>query len=92
MFGDIVKFGARAGAVALLVGAIIAAFAVQFPAPDFTYFSVAIGKGYAIMTHWIPAFPALWTLLITALNLYLSLLGLEFVVSGAAAFILTIFK
>lgn len=92
MFGDIIKTAARAGAVALLVGAIIAAFAVQFPAPDYTVFSQAIGKGYAIMTHWVPSFPALWALLTTSLNLYLALLSLEFIVSGASAFILTIFK
>lgn len=92
MFGDIIKFGVRAGAVALLVSAIIAAFAVTFPSPDYSTFSYAIGKGYAIMTHWIPAFPALWQLLITSLNLYLALLSVEFIVSGASAFILTIFK
>lgn len=92
MFGDIIKYSARAGAVALLVGAVVAVFAVQFPTPDYTWFSVAIGKGYAIMTHWIPAFPAIWSMIFISLNLYLSLWSLEFIVSGASAFILTIFK
>lgn len=55
MFADYVKMAAKVALIAVITGAIIALFAnVQIPGLDFTMFGQALGKGLAILYHWVP--------------------------------------
>ena len=55
MFADIVKIAANTALIAVITAAIIAIFVnVQIPDLDFTLMGQALGKGLAIIYHWVP--------------------------------------
>lgn len=85
MFGDFIKFGARTAALGAIVLAIVALFTVvPIPQPDYSLFSQMIGKGYALMTHWVPGFPAIYTFIMVVLGLWVTLKVFKFSLSGLA--------
>lgn len=85
MFGDMVKYATRTIAVSAVIAAIVLLFTVvPIPAPDYTLFSQMIGKGYALMSHWVPAFPAIYSFIITVLGLWVAIKTLKFSISGIA--------
>ena len=61
MFADFMKWATRTAVAVGIVTAIIVPFAaIHIPNVDYTLFSTAIGKGYALMVHWIPSFAVIW--------------------------------
>lgn len=92
MFGDIVKFGVRAGAVVVVMGTIVGIMAaIVVPAPDYTFFSQLIGKGYAMMVHWVPGFSALWSIFILLFGSWLIVQTARFAIY-TSSIVLKIFK
>ena len=92
MFGDIVKFGIRTGAVIAVMGIILGLMnAIVVPAPDYTFFSTLIGKGYAMMVHWVPGFPALWSIFVTFFGTWLVIKTAQFAIY-TSSIVLKIFK
>lgn len=74
MFGDIVKIATRTGAVLAVLAVILGLFSmITLPAPDYSIFSNMLGKGYALMTHWIPGFPALWQVFVLVFGSWLAI-------------------
>ena len=72
MFGDIIKTTARTLASVAIAAVIIGPFlAIQIPNVDYTFFSNMVGKAYAVMSHWVPGFPALWTFITGCLGVWL---------------------
>ncbi|MBQ3445819.1 hypothetical protein IJG29_03820 [Candidatus Saccharibacteria bacterium] len=87
-----IKLVTRTAAVVIVIGAIVGAFAaIQLPTPDYSFFSQMVGKGYAIMSHWVPSFPALWSFTTLILGAWLSIKGMQFVVY-ASSIVLKIFE
>ena len=92
MFGDIVKFGVRTAAVVAVIAVIVGVMAaIVVPAPDYTFFSTLIGKGYAMMVHWVPGFPALWSIFTTLFGAWLIVQTARFAVY-TGSIVLKIFK
>lgn len=92
MFGDIVKLATRTGAVIAIIAIFIGLLSlIPIPAPDYTFFSSIIGKGYAIMLHWIPGFQLLWNIFTVVFGSWLALqLGRLAIYTGSI--VLKIFK
>lgn len=85
MLAQTIKFGARTVALGLVIGAIIAIFAaVQIPTPDYTVFSQAVGKGYAIMNYWIPGFSVLYNFILLVYGLWITIQVAKFSIAGLA--------
>lgn len=79
MFADIVKIAAKTALIAVITAAIIALFAnVQIPNLDFTMFGQALGKGLAIMYHWVPGANVIVPLAFSMLGLQLAIMLFEF--------------
>lgn len=92
MFAEWIAIGARTVAVGAVLAAMIALFTVvPIPNPDYTVFSQMIGKGYAIMTHWVPAFPAIYSFIIVVLGFWLTLKVFKLSIAGLA-FVLKVMK
>lgn len=92
MFGDIVKIATRTAAVAVVIGAIVGVFAViHLPSPDYSFFSTLIGKGYAMMSHWIPGFPTLWGIFTAVFGTWLAVQTMRFAIYSASI-VLKIFQ
>ena len=92
MFGDFIKLATRTAGVLVVVGTIVGLMSlIQVPAPDYTTFSLALGKGYALMSHWIPLFPQLWQIFTVVFGSWLLLqLGRLAIYTGSI--LLKIFK
>lgn len=85
MFGDFIKVGVRTVAVIAVIGLILGAIAlIQVPNPDYSVFSDMIGKGYALMTHWVPGFPALWSIFTALFGTWLAVKALQFAIYSAS--------
>lgn len=92
MFGDIVKVATRTAAVALVIGTIVGVFAaIHLPTPDYSVFSNMIGKGFALMSHWVPGFSGIWQLTTILLSSWLAVKGASFVIYSSSI-ILKIFQ
>lgn len=92
MFGDIVKIATRTAAVAVVIGTIVGIFAaIQLPTPDYTVFSDMIGKGFALMSHWVPGFASIWQLAMIVVSTWLVVKGASFVIY-TSSIILKIFE
>lgn len=79
MFGDIVKIAAKTALIAVITAAIIALFAnVQIPGLDFTLFGQALGKGLAILYHWVPGSNVIVPLAFGMFGLQLAIMLFEF--------------
>lgn len=76
------KIAVKIAILGLLVGSLLGLLSlIQFPAPDYTLFSQMIGKGYAILSHWVPAFPAIWAFSLGMFQLILAILALRVTIS-----------
>lgn len=92
MFGDIIKFGVRTGAVLAVMGIILGVMAaIQIPTPDYSVFSDIIGKGYAMLTHWVPGFPALWSVFTITFGTWLVIQAARFAIY-TSSIVLKIFQ
>lgn len=92
MFADFIKFGIRTGAVLVVIGVIVGVFAViHLPAPDYSVFSQMIGKGYAMLNHWVPGFPALWNIFTLTFGTWLAVQAARFLIYSSSI-VLKIFK
>lgn len=79
MFGDIVKIAAKTALIAVITAAIIALFAnVQIPGLDFTLFGQTLGKGLAILYHWVPGSNVIVPIAFAMFGLQLSIMLFEF--------------
>lgn len=92
MFGDFIKLATRTAAVLALIASFVALVSlIHVPTPDYTFFSTIIGKGYAMMLHWIPGFQALWNIFTVVFGSWLALqLGRLAIYTGSI--VLKIFK
>lgn len=92
MFADFVKFATRTAAVAVVIGAIVGVFAIiHLPSPDYTVFSDMIGRGYAILNHWVPGFQALWNVFVLVFGSWLAIQTMRFAIYSSSI-VLKIFK
>lgn len=79
MFADYVKMAAKVALIAVITVAILAIFAnVQIPNLDFTAFGTALGKGLAIVYHWVPGSNVIVPIAITMLGIQLAIMLFEF--------------
>lgn len=79
MFADYVKMGAKIALIAVITAAIIAIFAnVQIPNLDFTLFGQALGKGLAIVYHWVPGSNVIVPIAVSMLGIQLAILLFEY--------------
>lgn len=92
MFGDIVKIGVRTGAVIAVIGAIVGVLSlIIIPSPDYSFFSVMIGKGYALMLHWVPGFQFIFNFFTVTLGAWLIIQTMRFSIY-ASSIVLKIFQ
>ena len=78
MFGDYVKMGAKAVALAVGVGLIVT-FLASFTLPQVNLSAVSsyMNTAYTIGNHYIPFFSVLWGMGVTLLTLNLTLSGVK---------------
>lgn len=92
MFGDLVKFGIRSAGVLTVIGIFIGILAiVTLPSPDYSFFSTVIGKGYALMNHWVPGFSAIWQIFVLVFGSWLAVQSARLAIYSSSI-ILKIFK
>lgn len=78
MFADYVKMGAKAVALAVGVGAIVAFLAsFQLPNLDLSSARSFLNTVYTIGDHYIPYFTVLWGLGVTLITLNVTLFGVK---------------
>lgn len=79
MFADYVKMAAKVALIAVITTAIIALFTtVQIPNLDFTLFGQALGKGLAIIYHWVPGSNIIVPIAFSMMGLQLAILLFEY--------------
>lgn len=79
MFADIAKIAAKTALIAVITTAIVAIFAtVQIPNLDFTLFGQALGKGLAIIYHWVPGSNVIVPIAFSMMSIQLAILLFEY--------------
>lgn len=79
MFADYIKMAAKVALIAVVTTAIIAIFAnVQIPSLDFTLFGQALGKGLAIIYHWVPGSNVIVPIAFAMLGVQLAIILFEY--------------
>lgn len=79
MFGDIVKIGVKTALIAVITAAIIAIFvSVQIPNLDFSLMGQALGKGLAIIYHWVPGSNVIIPIAFSMLGIQLAIMLFEY--------------
>lgn len=79
MFADYVKMGAKIAVIAVVTAAIIAIFTtVQIPGLDFAFFGQTLGKGLALVYHWVPASSVIIPIAFAMMGVQLAILLFEY--------------
>lgn len=77
--GDFVKIAAKTALIVGITAAIIAIFVnVQIPALDFSLFGQAVGKGLAIMYHWVPGSNVIVPIAFSMMGIQLAIMLFEY--------------